>query len=150
MPEKRQKRRSTCPINASLEVVGDRWSLLIVRDLMFGGAGTYKDFRCSDEAIATNVLASRLAKLQDFGIITSHRDPQDGRSLIYRLTAKGVELAPVLMELSRWGARFEGGEPPHGILQAWVANPQAFLAGIRDKLLGPEARPKLQARKSDN
>ena len=150
MPEKRQKRRSTCPINASLEVVGDRWSLLIVRDLMFGGAGTYKDFRCSDEAIATNVLASRLAKLQDSGIITSHRDPQDGRSLIYRLTAKGVELAPVLMELSRWGTRFEGGEPPHGILQAWEANPQAFLAEIRDKLLEPEVRPKLQARKSGN
>ena len=70
--------------------------------------------------------------------------------VIYRLTAKGVELAPVLMELSRWGTRFEGGEPPHGILQAWETNPQAFLAEIRDKLLGPEARPKLQARKSDN
>jgi DNA-binding HxlR family transcriptional regulator len=138
---KHQKHRSTCPINASLEVLGDRWSLLIVRDLMFGGVRTYKDFRSSDEGIATNILASRLAKLQDSGIVASHRDPQDGRSLIYRLTAKGVELAPVLMELSRWGARFEGGKPPHGILQAWEANPQAFLAEIRDELLETEAHP---------
>jgi len=132
---KRRKRRSTCPINASLEVLGDRWSLLIVRDLMFGGARTYKDFRSSDEGIATNVLASRLVKLQDSGIVTSDRDPQDGRSVIYRLTAKGVELAPVLLELSRWGTRFEGGKPPRGILQAWETNPHAFLAEIRDELL---------------
>ena len=102
---------------------------------MFGGARTYKDFRSSDEGIATNVLASRLLKLQDFGIVTSDRDPQDGRSFIYRLTAKGVDLAPVLMELSRWGTRFEGGEPPGGILQAWETNPHAFLAQIRDELL---------------
>ena len=141
MNEKRQQRRSTCPINASLEVLGDRWSILIVRDMMFGGARTYKDFRSSEEGIATNILASRLVKLQDCGIVTSDRDPQDGRSLIYRLTAKGVELAPVLMELSRWGTRFEGGEAPHGILQAWEANPQAFLAGIRGELLATEVRP---------
>lgn len=143
MIERRQSRRSSCPINASLEVLGDRWSLLIVRDLMFGGLRTYKDFQSSDEGIATNILASRLAKLQDSGIVTSHRDPQDGRSLIYRLTAKGVELAPVLMELSRWGTRFEEGKPPHGILQAWETNPQAFLAEIRDELLETEVRPRL-------
>ena len=141
MNEKRRQRRSTCPINASLEVLGDRWSILIVRDMMFGGARTYKDFRSSEEGIATNILASRLVKLQDCGILTSDRDPQDGRSLIYRLTAKGVELAPVLMELSRWGTRFEGGEAPHGILQAWETNPQAFLAGIRGELLASEVRP---------
>jgi DNA-binding HxlR family transcriptional regulator len=135
MTEKRQRRRSSCPINASLEVLGDRWSLLIVRDLMFGGARTFKDFRSSDEGIATNILASRLVKLQDSGIVTSRRDPRDGRSLIYRLTAKGVALAPVLMELSRWGTRFERGEPPHGILRAWETNPQTFLVEIREKLL---------------
>jgi DNA-binding HxlR family transcriptional regulator len=135
MTTKRQKRRSTCPINASLEVLGDRWSLLIVRDMMFGGARTYKNFLSSDERIATNVLASRLARLQGTGIVTSDRDPQDGRSLIYRLTAKGVELAPILMELSRWGTRFEEGEPPNGILQAWEEEPQAFLAKIRGELL---------------
>ena len=136
MTEKRRKRRSTCPISASLEVLGDRWSLLIVRDLMFGGAHTYRDFRSSSEGIATNVLASRLARLRHFGIITSERDPADGRSLIYRLTAKGVELAPVLLELSRWGTRFEAGKPPPGILEAWETEQQAFLARLRGELPG--------------
>lgn len=126
------RRRSTCPINASLEVLGDRWSLLIVRDMLFGGARTYRDFQASEEKIATNILANRLARLQQCGIITSQSNPEDGRSLIYRLTSKGLDLVPVLMELSRWGTRHEAGQPPPGILDAWVADPQAFIAGIRD------------------
>jgi DNA-binding HxlR family transcriptional regulator len=135
MTEPPRQRRSTCSINASLEVLGDRWSLLIVRDLMFGGGRTFKALRSSDEGIATNILANRLAKLQDAGIVTGESDPRDGRSVIYRLTAKGVELAPVLMELSRWGSRFEAGKPPPGILEAWEADPHAFLAELRGKLL---------------
>jgi DNA-binding HxlR family transcriptional regulator len=127
-------RRSTCPINAALEVFGDRWSLLIVRDMLFAGARTYKDFLASDEGIATNVLASRLSRLQASGIITSERDPQDGRSLIYRLAAKGIDLVPVLMELSAWGTRYEEGQPPDGILDAWKADRQGFLDGIRSSM----------------
>lgn len=130
-----RKRRSNCPINASLEVVGDRWSLLIVRDLMFGGARTYKNLHAAGERIATNVLADRLAKLQAYGIIAALPDPDDGRSTRYRLTAKGVELAPVLLELNRWGTRFEGGEAPPGILKAWDADRRAFLARLRRDLL---------------
>jgi DNA-binding HxlR family transcriptional regulator len=135
MTPKRQGRRSTCPINASLEILGDRWSLLIVRDMMFAGARTYSEFLASEEKIATNVLASRLAWLQDKGIVASARNPTDGRSLVYALTSKGVELAPILMELSRWGARFEEGEPPQGILQAWEADREAFLSELRKDLL---------------
>jgi DNA-binding HxlR family transcriptional regulator len=135
MTPKRHGRRSTCPINASLEILGDRWTLLIVRDMMFAGARTYSEFLASEEKIATNVLASRLAWLQDKGMVTSARNPTDGRSLVYALTSKGVELAPILMELSRWGARFEEGEPPDGMLQAWEADPEAFLSELRKKLL---------------
>jgi DNA-binding HxlR family transcriptional regulator len=135
MTPKRQGRRSTCPINASLEILGDRWSLLIVRDMMFAGARTYSEFLASEEKIATNVLASRLAWLQDKGIVASARNPTDGRSLVYALTSKGVELAPILMELSRWGARFEEGEPPQGILQAWEADREVFLSELRKDLL---------------
>jgi DNA-binding HxlR family transcriptional regulator len=131
MKKQQGERRSACPINASLEVVGDRWSLLIVRDMMFAGARAYKDFLASEEGIATNVLASRLSTLEDRGIIASTRDPDDGRRVIYRLTDKGVELAPVLMELSRWGKRFEGGKPPEGILDAWKRDPKAFLRTVR-------------------
>ena len=126
-----RSRRSTCPVNASLEVIGDRWSLLIVRDMLFAGACTYKDFLASDERIATNVLADRLVKLQASGIIVCERNPRDGRSLLYRLTAKGFDLVPVVMELSAWGTRHEDGKPPSGILDAWMADQKAFLAGLR-------------------
>ena len=123
-------RRSTCPINASLEVLGDRWSLLIVRDMLFGGAQTYKQFLASDEKIATNILASRLTRLQKTGIITSEPDPQDRRSVRYRLTAKGMYLVPLLMELSTWGTRYEEGQPPNGILDAWKKDREGFIKSI--------------------
>jgi DNA-binding HxlR family transcriptional regulator len=130
MEENASTRRSTCPISAALEVVGDRWSLLIVRDMLFGGARTFKDFSVSAEGIATNILTSRLAKLQAHGIVNSQRNPDDGRGLIYRLTPKGISLAPVLMELSRWGTEYEAGEPPPDILDAWIADRAGFLARL--------------------
>lgn len=126
-----RNRRSTCPINASLEVLGDRWSLLIVRDMLFAGAQTYKHFLASDEKIATNILASRLTTLQRAGIITSEQNPQDGRSLRYRLTNKGLDLVPVLMELSTWGTKYEDGQPPNGILDAWQNDRASFIKSIR-------------------
>lgn len=128
---KDQSRRSTCPINASLGVLGDRWSLLIVRDMLFAGAKTYKQFLASDEKIATNILASRLNTLQQAGIITSEQHPQDGRSLRYRLTDKGLDLVPVLMELSAWGTKYEDGQPPNGILDAWHNDRASFIKNSR-------------------
>jgi DNA-binding HxlR family transcriptional regulator len=127
-------RRSTCPISSSLEILGDRWSLLIVRDMLFAGARTYKDFLASEEKIATNILASRLEKLQASGIITSERNPDDGRSFVYRLTGKGIDLVPVIMELSNWGTRYEDGKPPGGVLEAWQADPTAFQEQLRQSL----------------
>lgn len=130
-------RRSTCPINASLEVFGDRWSLLIVRDMLFAGANTYKQFLASNEKIATNILASRLTTLQQAGIITSEPNPQDGRGLRYRLTDKGMDLVPVLMELSAWGTKYEDGQSPNGILEAWQNDRTSFINKTR--LQGPDA-----------
>lgn len=100
-------RRSPCPLNASVEMLGDRWSLLILRDMMVWGFKTYKEFLGSHEKIATNVLADRLRKLEEYGIIESKPDASDGRKLIYELTAKGVDLAPVLAEMVLWAARHE-------------------------------------------
>lgn len=100
-------RRSPCPLNASVEMLGDRWSLLILRDMMVWGFKTYKEFLGSHEKIATNILADRLRKLEDYGIISSKPDPSDGRKLIYVLTAKGIDLAPVLAEMVLWAARHE-------------------------------------------
>lgn len=127
----RNSRRSTCPINASLEILGDRWSLLIVRDMLFGGARTYKDFRQAAEGIATNVLADRLVSLQSCGIIETEPNASDGRSTIYRLTEKGTDLIPVLMELSAWGTRYEEGQPPPGILEAWTSDRDFFVSELK-------------------
>jgi DNA-binding HxlR family transcriptional regulator len=88
-------------------MLGDRWSLLIVRDMMLRGFQTYKEFVESDEGIATNILADRLRKLETHGIITTEPDPSDGRKLIYLLTPKGIDLAPALAEMVLWAARHE-------------------------------------------
>lgn len=123
-------RRSSCPINAALEILGDRWSLLIVRDMLFAGARTFKDFRASEEKIATNILAERLTRLQKAGIITCEPDPEDRRRVRYQLTSKGLDLVPVLMELSAWGTRHEEGQPPHGLLDAWRDDRSGFIESI--------------------
>jgi len=100
-------RRSGCPLNASVEMLGDRWSLLIIRDMMVRGYRTFKEFLSSDEHIATNILANRLRRLENYSIITTERDPSDGRKLFYRLTAKGMDLAPILTEMVLWAAAHE-------------------------------------------
>jgi DNA-binding HxlR family transcriptional regulator len=108
MPKKpTPRRRSGCPLNASVEMLGDRWSLLIIRDMMLRGFRTYKQFRTSHEGIATNILADRLRKLEDSGIIVAEQDNSDGRKLIYRLSKKGIDLAPVLAEMVLWAAAHE-------------------------------------------
>ena len=128
-------RRSTCPINASLEILGDRWSLLIVRDLVFAGLRSYKDFLGGEEGIATNILADRLASLQAAGLITSVRDPEDGRKLVYRLTAKGFDLAPALLELGRWAVKHEPGVRRPEPLRLWEADRDGFLGRLRRERL---------------
>ena len=101
------KRRSGCPLNASVEMLGDRWSLLILRDMMLRGFSTFKEFLQSYERIATNILSDRLKRLIAYGIVTAEEDPSDGRKQIYVLTPKGLDLAPVLTEMVLWAAKHE-------------------------------------------
>ena len=110
-------RRSECPLNASVEMLGDRWSLLIIRDMMLRGFRAYKEFMECYEGIATNILADRLRKLIANGIITAEPDPTDGRKLTYFLTAKGIDLAPVLTEMVLWASRHENTGNQELILQ---------------------------------
>jgi DNA-binding HxlR family transcriptional regulator len=124
------KRRSGCPLNASVEILGDRWSLLIVRDMMLRKFQTYKEFLESYEGIATNILADRLRKLAAHGIITSERDPTDQRKLIYVLTAKGIELAPVLTEMVLWAAAHEDTDN-QALIRLMRKDKKQFLAQIR-------------------
>src|SRR5574342_497827 len=107
LPGKPKTRRSGCPVRISLDMLGDRWSLLIVRDLMVRGFRTFKDFQQSGEGIATNILADRLRRLQARGILQAETEKTDRRRVNYRLTEKGIDLAPVVLELVIWGARHE-------------------------------------------
>lgn len=127
----RATRRSACPLNASVEMLGDKWSLLILRDMMLRGARTYKDFLNSSlEGIATNILADRLRRLQSNGIIASVADPRDGRRIIYTLTEKGVDLAPVLTELVLWAAKHENTGNQQ-LVRKIRKDKQAFLDSIQ-------------------
>jgi len=113
-------------------MLGDRWSLLIIRDMMVAGFRTYKEFLNSHEKISTNVLADRLNRLEEFGIIAAQRDPSDGRKLIYLLTAKGIDLAPVLTEMVLWAAAHEetGNQ---ALVEAMRKDKQQFLAQVRKR-----------------
>jgi len=131
--KKKSLRRSGCPINVSLEILGDRWSLLIIRDLMFRGFRTYKELLESEEGIATNILADRLKRLEDCGIISTEPDATDRRKLIYRLTAKGIDLAPILVELILWGARYEDTAAPPALLRKMEKHRTEFISELRKR-----------------
>lgn len=125
------QRRSGCPVSLFLERFGDRWSLLIVRDLMVRGYRTYKDFQNSGEGIATNILSDRLQKLEQAGLIISEVEQVDGRRVNYRLTEKGIDLAPVLLELLVWGARHEETGAPSAVIESMARNREKVLAEVR-------------------
>jgi DNA-binding HxlR family transcriptional regulator len=127
-------RRSGCPLNASVEMLGDRWSLLILRDMMLRGFRTFKEFLTSYEGIATNILSDRLKRLVAHGIITTQEDPSDGRKLIYVLTAKGLDLAPVLTEMVLWAAKHEetGNRP---LVRQMQKDKEQFVEIVRQRYL---------------
>jgi DNA-binding HxlR family transcriptional regulator len=99
------RKRSDCPVSCSLDIWGDRWSLLIVRDLMFSKQCTYGDFLKSDEKIATNILATRLQTLEENGIITKLDHPDSKAKVLYQLTEKGIDLLPVMIEINLWAEK---------------------------------------------
>ena len=122
-------------------MLGDRWSLLIIRDMMVRGSRRFKEFLGSDEGIATNMLADRLRRLEDHGIIASEADPSDGRKLIYTLTPKGIDLAPVLTEMVLWAARHEetGNQ---ALVRTLQTDRQRFLEQVRERWAAAPSRPK--------
>ena len=120
--------RSGCPINLTLEVVGDKWSLLIIRDMMFGNRRHFRELLTkSEEGISSNILADRLTTLLDRGIITRDDDPSHKQKGIYSLTEQGIELLPILAQMSGWGFKYL---------------PVSEELGIRAKLLS-EGGPKM-------
>jgi DNA-binding HxlR family transcriptional regulator len=118
-----QHRRSNCPINFALETFGDPWSLLIIRDIVYFGKKTYGEFLESEERMATNILASRLARLEQAGILVKRPSPFDKRKEEYVLTEKGLDLIPVLAEMANWSAEHD----------AHTAAPAAWIALMKSE-----------------
>jgi DNA-binding HxlR family transcriptional regulator len=104
---RRRRRKSDCPVHFALEVFGDAWTLLIIRDLMFKGRTSYTDFLRAEEGIATNVLADRLVRLEEDGVVERTGGSGRGTASSYRLTPKGIDLLPIMLEIIGWSAKYD-------------------------------------------
>lgn len=123
-------RRSGCPISISLEIFGDRWSLLVIRDLLFTDRRSFNEFAAAGEGVASNILAERLQRLEGAGLIHRQADPADGRRAVYRLTRKGLDLAPVLVEIVVWAARYEETDAPAAVVREMKTDRDRFIADL--------------------
>lgn len=127
--------RSDCPLNFGLELFGDRWSLLIIRDLMFFGKRYYSEFLTSAEGISTNILADRLAMLEEAGIIRRSRDEAHRQKLIYSLTEKGIDLLPVIIDIGLWSDKYAKHlNPGRAFIFGKARNRQASLKKWRSRI----------------
>lgn len=133
----------------SLDLLGDRWSLLLVRDMMVRGYRTFREFQHSGEGIATNILADRLQKLEAGGVVLREPAAEDGRSTYYRLTAKGIALAPVLLELLIWGAHHEETDAPCAAIDEMERNRAAVIAETYRRWEQRDSTPILPPFKAD-
>ncbi len=130
-PETR-KRPSGCPIAFGLDIFGDRWTLLIIREIMLRGKRTYSEFLQAEEGIATNILVDRLKQLESDGIVEKSRDPENRRSFLYTLTQKGRDLAPILLEIIIWsGTHDDRPNASHDVLDKIRHDRKAFEAKLR-------------------
>ena len=129
------KKRSECPLSCALDIFGDKWSLLIIRDLMFDNKCTYNDFLKSQEGIATNILASRLKELEENGIIEKSAHPDSKAKNLYRLTSKGIDLLPILIEVYIWSDKyFTIPADVKEVIQEAKKDKEKFENQIRSKL----------------
>ena len=131
---KEVQHRSDCPIAYSLDFIGDKWVLLILRDLVFTNKTSYGEFLASEEKIATNILADRLTMLEKNGFITSTVSAEKKNKFDYLLTEKGIDLLPVISELLIWGSKYNPAGAPT-ILQQLARDKQGTIKTYRNKLL---------------
>lgn len=134
------KLRSGCPVSLGLDIFGDRWTLLIVRDLMFTGKRHFREMLGSAEGISSNILSDRLQMLLTEGIVTKTEDPTHRQKVVYSLTEKGIDLLPILMQISRWsyrhrpvGGAYLGGVDEPNDPASW----EDLMAGLRREHLAP-------------
>jgi DNA-binding HxlR family transcriptional regulator len=137
MGRTRERPRSHCPINFALEVFGDPWTLLIVRDALYFGKRRFGEFLKSEEKIATNILADRLERLVRHGVLRQTRADEGREGPVYEPTEKGLALVPVLMEIALWSTRYdaESGAPP-AIIRRIRSDREGFIKSIRERVRG--------------
>jgi DNA-binding HxlR family transcriptional regulator len=128
-------RRSGCPVAYALDLFGDRWTLLILRDMVFGAKRYYRDFLEAGEGIATNVLADRLNRLEQAALVDKRRDPQDGKRYVYSLTEKGLDTLPILLEMITWGATHDPeSAAPASFTDRLKSDREGVLAELRERV----------------
>jgi DNA-binding HxlR family transcriptional regulator len=132
MVDHQEQRRSGCPISFGLDTFGDKWTLLILRDLLLKGKNRFREFLASEEMIASNILADRLARLEQAGLVVRLNDHNDRRQVIYRATRAGASLLPVLVELAYWGATHDhkSAAPPE-FVNAYRTNRSGLLKRLK-------------------
>ncbi len=132
MTKNRPRRRSGCPISFSLDLIGDKWTLLVLRDLIFGRKKHFRDFLASPEKIATNILANRLKSLENAAIITRRPDPEHARQVIYAMTEKGLDLIPLLLDMIEWGAKYDPRtEAPEEFIHRAAEDREGLIAELQ-------------------
>ena len=130
--------RCQCPISSALDIIGDKWTLLIIRDMLFAHKKTFTDFSSSAESIASNILSSRLKLLEEAGIIRKSKMEGNQKSNIYTLTAKGLGLLPVIAEITLWSDENVRELNPIMVKENYDyvrTHKQAFLEGVRQSYL---------------
>lgn len=131
-----------CPIDFALDIFGDRWTLLVIRDLAFGGKRHFRELMSAPEGIASNILAARLRKLEDFGVITRNPDPENRRQVVYELTDKGADLLPILLEIVLWGAKYDPKTgAPKAVLRRMREDRETVIRELKAGLEKRRVRP---------
>lgn len=133
MSESHRQFRSRCPVNIAVELVGDRWSLLIVRDLMFKGRHSFGALLEGGEGISTNILADRLRRLEATGIVEAAPVEGDSRRIHYRLTERGIDLAPMLVEMMLWSSAYERTAAPPAELRRMRTEREKYVAEVVER-----------------
>ena len=137
--------RSHCPISYALDIVGDRWTLIVLRDLIVVGKRHFREFLASEEGIASNILTARLKMLEACGIVSRRPDPDDARQVIYEPTAKGLDLLPAMLELARWGGTYDPKTAaPKDLLRRIQTDREGLVRDIRS---AHETKPKTRSRR---
>lgn len=126
--------RSECPISYTMDIFGDKWTLLILRDLLLYHKDSFSDFLCSDEKIATNILTDKLNALLREGFVTKHTAPTNKSKFLYRPTEKAIEMIPILTEITLWAEKYNPGGAPKTITEPLKKNRAKALRDLRKKV----------------